>query len=1228
MTKTAQHSFLFRLWIKFRGLLAILIVLFGVIVGLISLILPNEELYKDYVVEFLSKQWQKKVEIQRISGKWKGFGPKFIIDGLTIKGDDEVVVQQATLNINVFKYFIPKGATGISLGVSDVEVDFERKSTGKIVLKNKNSKKQSFSKNLEKLLSSGSISVNNLTLNLNDSLSQTQHHISSKIMVQQNDESRAFVLEVDSKDLAEKIVFKSITSKQYDFMQQANWYIEADNLSLFNLKKLINNDYIPNAFVDINVWADTKNGNISKLIAQGNLKNKLFTDDADITGFAELIYKGEKRNWNAVLNIKDIETNTFSQDEVTIHLSRHNDTIKLKADTLDIPLLKSFTEILGIANKDFYNLDLKGKLSNVVIEYDVKLRRIIVADLQFQELDYTSDDVNLTNLDGEIGFHNEQIRLLVDSINGSAVIPAIMRGKIEWKDLLLTAQTSMHDEDLDVKINSLWCDCNDFTIDGAARIGYDEGLLLDLTFAIYNAKVDQLYKYWPSVVWKPKVLDFLDKSLVSGVVKRGMIIYHGFKSEYPFLGNEGVFLTQSSLQSATVKYHKDWPAINDFKALVSTINTSLFVDSKQGKVLGAEINNVKAVINNFKKPFLSLTAYSQGRDNFLLDILKKSPLKKGLEILKQDISLTGFQKVKLNLDFPLNKPNVKVDLKGDVRFYDTDFTMGRFQLNQLNGVLDFQDFSLKLNNIKSKFLNKNVTVSGAIINHPDRKTSIDVRIKGDYDIIDFEPLLGIELPAFGNSTWDFEISNVGSSDDTKFQAFSNLKGTHLNIPEPFAKPMEKQTPFTISCVLPCINSNWDMNYDNKLTTKFQFNNESNEFQLNKLVFDHSDKDFGGQIDVLDVDKWISILAKNHTVSDKNSLPFKQMSLHINTLIFMARELKDVELNVEKSKDGIELSLIADDIKGSVTIANKLARKGVIVQLEKLHWQAPDIDKVQQSSSQVTNNYPPLHIWIGDFVYDGIPLGEASIEVRPIANGVRIEKFVTASELLTLNINGSWDRNQGKNGLSQFNIIMTSKDIAKFLVNLGFQAPISKADTLVNMQAQWNDFPSQFEIKNISGKMRIEIGQGDVVDANPGMGRVLGLFSLTNLPRRLILDFRDVVGKGLHFSSMQGDFVLDNGDAFTKSFNIDSSSAKIIISGKTGLSNQDYDQIITVEPRVGRVLPTIGAIAGGAVGAAAGFFVQGIFHKGLKDVGKIIYKVTGSWDNPVIEVLETKKLNEK
>jgi len=1233
MTKTAKHSFLFRMWIHMRGFIALVIILFGVLVGLISLILPNEDLYKQYVIDFLSKQWDKEVKIESISGKWQGFGPNFIIQGLSIKGDDEVVVQEATLDVNILKYLIPKGSTGINLGINDVAIDFERKTSGKIVLTGDSKKNKSFSKELERLLSSGTLSVKNLSLNLFDSINQINRKISSKITVQQNKLNSAFALELDSKELADKLLIKSIAPTTNDFMTAADWYIQAENLSLNKLGEFINKDYFPSTQVDAQMWFSTKAGNIVELMALAELNESFLGSQSEISGTAELAYKGSNQDWHAELTLEDVKTESISQDQINIYLARKNAIIYLNADVLDVSLLKAITHLIGISSTEFDNLDINGKLTNVEINYDVNLRRLVEANGQFQQLDFDADFGKLTNLSGEMSLQEEQIRLLIDSDNGTAVFPDFIRGQAAWEKLLITAQTSMHDDYLDIKINSMWCDCNDFILDGAARISHDESLFLDLTFGVYDAEVNQLYKYWPKKKWKPKVLNFLDQALITGVVDKGMILYHGLVEKYPFSKNQGKFNTHSELVNAHVNYQNDWPNVKNFTAVVDTLNRQLVVNSRMGTVLEGNINQVKAEIKNLKAPILNVDIKASGEDNFLIDILKNSPMKKGFNVLKQDIVISGPQDITVNLDIPLNIPNVKVQPEGQIKFNDTDFQIGQFQLHHLNGIMDFSGFSLMLDELKSQFLNRDVVVSGEILNQPNKEAAIDILINGLYDVKDFESALGFDLRAQGQTPWLFSVSNKKST-EINFTAETDLIGVELNIPEPFKKSAEKQSPFSITCTLPCLNSGWDIVFDNKLETNFSLDTNTKQLKLNKLKFGSNNDqvtelpEFGGKLDVVDVDKWIEIVASNKSGNSDSEFPLKDITVNIGTLIFMSRELHNVEVRMIHQDDSMVFEVDGLQIKGKIIIAKDIDRKGIIVQLEKLHWPKVDIPPEPQNITKVSSKYPALHVWIGDFIYDGIPLGESSIEVRPVADGIMVEKFNTKSNLMSLNINGNWYRDEGSHGLSKFNIIMTSKDIAQFLEKLGFQAPISEAQTIIDMQANWPGFPSQFEIKSISGKMRIEVKEGEVVDAKPGMGRVLGLFSLTNLPRRLILDFKDVFGKGLHFKSMQGDFVLNKGEAYTDAFVIDSASANILVKGSTGLANQDYNQTVIVTPRVGRVLPTIGAIAGGAVGAAAGFLVQGMFSKGLKNVGKIIYKVTGSWDDPKIELIETEeKVNE-
>ena len=82
--------------------------------------------------------------------------------------------------------------------------------------------------------------------------------------------------------------------------------------------------------------------------------------------------------------------------------------------------------------------------------------------------------------------------------------------------------------------------------------------------------------------------------------------------------------------------------------------------------------------------------------------------------------------------------------------------------------------------------------------------------------------------------------------------------------------------------------------------------------------------------------------------------------------------------------------------------------------------------------------------------------------------------------------------------------------------------------------------------------------GESSNAKMGIGRFLSIFSLQSIPRRLSLDFSDLTQKGYSFDSITGDYTLRNGNAFTNNMSITGPVASIAISGRIGLSNQDYD----------------------------------------------------------------------
>ncbi len=151
----------------------------------------------------------------------------------------------------------------------------------------------------------------------------------------------------------------------------------------------------------------------------------------------------------------------------------------------------------------------------------------------------------------------------------------------------------------------------------------------------------------------------------------------------------------------------------------------------------------------------------------------------------------------------------------------------------------------------------------------------------------------------------------------------------------------------------------------------------------------------------------------------------------------------------------------------------------------------------------------------------------------------------------------------------------------------------------------------------SGRIGVELKSGQVLDLEPGGGRILGLLSVTALPRRLSLDFRDVFKQGLAFDSIKGDFRVESGNAYTCNLGLSGPGADIAIVGRTGLGAQDYDQLAVVRPQVSSVFAVGGAVLGGPVGGVTMLLISQIFRKSLSTLGESYYRVSGGWDQPAV-----------
>jgi uncharacterized protein YhdP len=172
---------------------------------------------------------------------------------------------------------------------------------------------------------------------------------------------------------------------------------------------------------------------------------------------------------------------------------------------------------------------------------------------------------------------------------------------------------------------------------------------------------------------------------------------------------------------------------------------------------------------------------------------------------------------------------------------------------------------------------------------------------------------------------------------------------------------------------------------------------------------------------------------------------------------------------------------------------------------------------------------------------------------------------------------------------------------------------------VTASVYWPGPPGAWPII-IAGDLALRAAKGSLVDVAPGgAGRAAGLLSISALPRRLALDFRDVFNRGFVFDDITADFVIVDGNAYTDNLKLTGPVAEVGLIGRTGLRDRDYRQQVVVTAEPGKVLPTVGALlAGPQVAAALLIFTR--ISRSRSAVSAASYYVTGSWSEPIVERL--------
>ena len=772
---------------------------------------------------------------------------------------------------------------------------------------------------------------------------------------------------------------------------------------------------------------------------------------------------------------------------------------------------------------------------------------------------------------------------------------------------------------------------------------------LDLRTSISGFDIAAVPPYLPARKMPPRVVAWLDDALRGGRATVAEVVFVGPVRAFPFDAGEGEFRATARVADVQLGFVSDWPAAEDLDGTVEFINAS-FAARGTGRVLGNRADDVRVGIADLRLGELTLQTSTTGDLEQLLAFLNGAPLI--ARHLGEDFgrleALAGSADVDLDLTLPL-RAKQDYRLTAGLTFAGGELAYRGFtpHVSEVFGELTFADGALSGTGVQGIFLDGPIIANVGAAAEPGYRSRIDVEGEVTIDaVVDAFNLPYGELLA-GQTGWQGTLSLPGGGADrqpAKIIVSSNLSGVALRFPEPFAKPPGEPTNLELDIAFPAggltmegylgatrrFALDFDATPGDERPFRFrraalEFGGELAQFRAERGVT------FDGTLPLLRVDEWLALSRSGGDAATPGrsnwSGALAGANLDIAEFSIFGQRLGSTRLAARRLSEDWQFEIDSNAIAGTVLVPVDLtADPQIVAVMQRLYLSAGDGTGTATRDLD-PRNLPGLQLHANEFGVGQRQIGRLDAEIVSDPLGLRLVSFESATDSFTAQGSGGWF--MGADGdTTRFAVGINSTNVGQMLGQLGVQPFVEAEMAEITASVFWPGPPSGSWLDHVSGDLALRAEKGSLVDVEPGgAGRFAGLLSITALPRRLALDFRDVFNRGLVFDDITADFVMVDGNAYTDNLKLTGPVAEVGIIGRTGLRDRDYRQqaVVTAEP--GKVLPTVGALLGGPQVAAALLIFTRIFKKPLLGIGRASYCVTGSWGEPKVERLTDEQLEE-
>jgi uncharacterized protein (TIGR02099 family) len=747
---------------------------------------------------------------------------------------------------------------------------------------------------------------------------------------------------------------------------------------------------------------------------------------------------------------------------------------------------------------------------------------------------------------------------------------------------------------------------------------------IDLSAQLNRADGAQIARYLPlPEIMGKATRDWLAGGIVSGQASDVRLRLRGELRDFPFTDPaKGQFLISARVEKGVLNYANGWPRLYDIDGELLFERDRIEFVGRRGTLLGAQLANVRVSIPSLvaHAPLVVISGQADGATGDFLKFIDATPVKRMIGGFTGPMSAIGKGKLRVKLELPsTNLAATKV--AGEYEFANNSVTL-RPQLppvERATGKLTFTESTFTLNDVRGRLFGGPLALSGG--SRPGGG-GIEVVAKGEATLAGVRPVFDPPWRRYLSGAAAYTATLQVREGRTRISVESPLRGILSALPAPLAKSAPDTLPLRIE-VIPAeggARERISLTLGRLAAAEFDRQRQGEAMVVQKAAIwltpsreqpvrlpEQPGTLIYGSLAALNVDRWIAL-----ATSDGAGAVAIDLDVKIGALDVYGKRINEVSMRGGVDAAGWSVMLTAKELAGNLSY-----RSGQLI-ARLTHLQVPeDYPGAKPQEISQPKDLPAVDLITERFTYHEKELGRVEVVAQPAGEDWRLDKLAWVTPEASLKGKGIWRPGSPSRTSADFDL--DAADCGKFLERVGYANLVKGGKARLQGSLAWNGDPLAIDYPSLSGHVQMQAEDGQFLEVDPGLGKLVSLMSLQALPRRLTLDFRDVFSKGFQFDRIGADAQVDHGLMAIKEFRMRGSAAQVEMRGEVDLANETQNLRVRVVPSLGDSASTVLAFLNPLLVFPAAL-AQRILKDPLGHIFAFDYSVTGTWVDPKVAKL--------